>query len=91
MQVQKAAEHLMSIADGRSREVAGSTGAKLQALITSIQGCGYFDQPEEPAAEPEDVQPEEPAPENVQTPVEEHVATLPPAPQDGQFTVLKLR
>lgn len=49
-QVQKAAENLMAIADGRPREVAGSTGAKIQALINSINACGYFNQEPEVVA-----------------------------------------
>lgn len=74
-QVQKAAENLMAIADGRPREVAGSTGAKIQALINSINTCGYFkqevevvvDNGQEPEQEPEETPavPEETVPEPV--------------------------
>lgn len=33
----------MSIIDGKTKEIAGSTGAKLRDLVISIQNCGYFE------------------------------------------------
>lgn len=43
-QVQTSAEHLLSIVDGKSKEVVGTTYIKLKELVQSIHGCGYFDQ-----------------------------------------------
>lgn len=47
-QLTHSAEHLISIVEGRSKEVVGTTYAGLKELITKIHTCGYFDQnPEE--------------------------------------------
>ncbi|XP_071445554.1 caprin-1-like isoform X1 [Hetaerina americana] len=43
-QLTHAAEHLISIVEGRSKEVVGTTYAGLKELITKIHTCGYFDQ-----------------------------------------------
>ncbi|KAJ9598514.1 hypothetical protein L9F63_010804, partial [Diploptera punctata] len=43
-QLQLSAEHLLSIVEGKPKEIAGTTYAKLKELITTIQSCGYFDQ-----------------------------------------------
>ncbi|XP_046393979.1 caprin-1-like isoform X4 [Ischnura elegans] len=47
-QLTHAAEHLINLVEGRSKEVVGTTYAGLKELITKIHTCGYFDQnPEE--------------------------------------------
>ncbi|KAK7862622.1 hypothetical protein R5R35_005658 [Gryllus longicercus] len=50
-QVQTSAEHLLSIVDGKPKDVVGTTYSKLKELVQSIHGCGYFDQNVEEAAE----------------------------------------
>uniref|UniRef100_A0A1B6CGS7 Caprin-1 dimerization domain-containing protein n=1 Tax=Clastoptera arizonana TaxID=38151 RepID=A0A1B6CGS7_9HEMI len=48
-QLQKAAEHLISLADGKPKEVLSTTYAQLKEIITSINNCGYFEQSNAPA------------------------------------------
>jgi caprin-1 len=43
-QLQKAAEHILPIVDGRPKEALGTTFAKIKQIIMSIHSCGYFDQ-----------------------------------------------
>ncbi|XP_015593430.1 caprin homolog [Cephus cinctus] len=43
-QVQKVAEHLVAIVDGKQKEVVGTTYNKIKEIITSVNQCGYFDQ-----------------------------------------------
>lgn len=43
-QAQKAAEHLVSLVDGKNKEFVGTTYAKLKEQIAAISTCGYFDQ-----------------------------------------------
>ncbi|XP_046393977.1 caprin-1-like isoform X2 [Ischnura elegans] len=72
-QLTHAAEHLINLVEGRSKEVVGTTYAGLKELITKIHTCGYFDQ--NPEEEEEVVAAEEVA-EEVTIPQEE-------APMEG--------
>lgn len=42
-QVHHSAEHLLSIVEGKSKEIVGTTCAKLKELCATISNCGYFD------------------------------------------------
>jgi len=42
-QVQRSAEHLLSIVEGKSKEIVGTTYAKLKELCAAISTSGYFD------------------------------------------------
>ncbi|XP_021916689.1 caprin homolog isoform X2 [Zootermopsis nevadensis] len=50
-QVQHSAEHLLSIVEGKSKEILGTTYVKLKELVTAIHACGYFDQSVEETSE----------------------------------------
>ncbi|XP_053600168.1 caprin homolog [Plodia interpunctella] len=41
--VNKAAEHLYSVIDGKPKEVLGTTYTRIKEIVTTIHGCGYFD------------------------------------------------
>ncbi|XP_046747797.1 caprin homolog [Diprion similis] len=60
--VQKAAEHLVAIVDGKQREFIGTTYNKLKEIITTIYQSGYFDQVQE-VQEPVEEMAEAPAAE----------------------------
>ncbi|XP_063231087.1 caprin homolog isoform X2 [Bacillus rossius redtenbacheri] len=48
-QLQQCAEHLLSIVDGKVKDIVGTTYGKLKELIGTIQSCGYFDHVSEEA------------------------------------------
>ena len=54
-QLQKGAEHLVAIIDGKQREFIGTTYGKIKEIITNINQCGYFDQVPEVQAATQDV------------------------------------
>ncbi|XP_075212065.1 cell cycle associated protein caprin family member [Lycorma delicatula] len=80
-QIQKAAEHLIFLAEGKNKEVIGTTYANLRQKIQEIHTCGYFDSSSPPTvvpdsvaevptvvpAEEEDVEADEEEPESVPT------------------------
>lgn len=45
--LQKAAEHFVSIVDGKQKEFIGTTYLKIKELVTTINSSGYFDQTRE--------------------------------------------
>lgn len=42
-QVQNAAKHLLSIVEGKDKEVVGTKYSVLKEIIEKINNCGYFD------------------------------------------------
>lgn len=80
-QIQKAAEHLICLAEGKNKEVIGTSYAHLRQKIQEIHSCGYFDSssstpvvpdsvtdaPGVVPAEEEDIEADEEEPESVPT------------------------
>lgn len=42
-QLQKAAEHLVAVIDGKSRDVVGTTYAKIKTIVQTINQSEYFE------------------------------------------------
>ena len=55
-QLQQSAEHLLGIVEGKTKEIAGTSYAKLKELVTTIHTCGYFDQVREEVAVEEQIE-----------------------------------
>lgn len=79
-QIQKAAEHLIFLTEGKNKEVIGTTYGSLRQKILDINSCGYFDSSSSDAAKievvadaavvdiaEEDAEAEEDEPEHVTT------------------------